>query len=506
MRNIISIFGLLYLCGLSEVSFSQLQVTPNNNATQLAQSLAGNGVTISGATMNCPSLGNNAAGTFNGTFSNIGISSGVLLTTGSVINAVGPNNTPMAYTDNQVTFSDPDIVAIEPSAIHDVCILEFDAVPTCNSMAFTFAFGSEEYNEYVPSPTDTTGVNDCFGIFVTGVNPSGPAYSGYNMALIPATTTPVSIFNVNNGYDSLCPSTGPCKNCAYFIDNCNGPSIQYDGFTKPITVTLSVVPCNSYHYKLAIADAYDGEYDSGVFFATQSLVCATSLTVTATTTSATCNGNNGTATVTGIIGGQAPYSYLWSTVPVQNTSTATGLSAGNYTVTVADVNGCLQGTQTVTISQPPTINVTVSSSTNVSCFGGHNGSAIASCSGGTGTLTYTWNTIPVQIGSTASNLIAGNYTVTIKDSTGCTASQSVTINQPSDITLTSNSTPSSCGVQNGSASVSGSGGIAPLTYLWLISPVQLTPTATGIGAGTYTVIVSDANGCTKSQKITVGGG
>src|SRR3972149_9771348 len=264
MRNYLSIVFFLACFLIASDSFSQLQVTANNNPNQLAQTLAGNGVTISGATMNCPSLANDASGTFVGTSSNIGITGGVLLTSGSVLNAVGPNNIGSQGTDNLVNFSDPNLVAIEPLATFDACILEFNAVPTCSTLAFTFAFGSEEYMEFVNS-----GYNDAYGIFVTGANPSGPAYTGYNMALIPSPPAPpntaVTIDNVNLG-----------SYPQYYFDNETPPgqTVQYDGFTVPITVNLNVVPCGSYHFKLAIADAGDGIYDSGVFFAMQSLVCA----------------------------------------------------------------------------------------------------------------------------------------------------------------------------------------------------------------------------------------
>jgi len=572
----------LYLIPYSLIpAFAQLQVTPSNNATQLAQTLAGNGVTISGATMNCPSNcltpPCNPSGTFVGTSSNIGIAGGVLLTSGDVINAVGPNIQSSITTDNQVTINDPDLMAIDPNAIYDVCILEFNALPTCNTLAFTYAFGSDEYPEFVGSI-----FNDAYGIFVTGTNPSGPNYTGYNMALIPSTTTPVSINNVNNGIS--CPTSGPCLNCTYYVDNCSsGPTVEYDGFTTPVTVTLNVVPCSSYHFKLAVADAGDHAYDTGVFFAMQSLVCATSLTVTATSTNSTCTANNGTGTVTSVAGGQAPYSYTWSTTPPQNTQTATGLAPGTYTVTAIDANGCLSGTQTVTITggggftatsnqtnttcfgsnnasasvtpnggtapytyawstnpvqttptisaipagnytcaitdatgcvqtvtftitQPPAVTGSITNSSNVSCFGGSNGSATASGSGGTGVINYSWNTTPTQAGATANNLSAGNYVVTITDANSCSVTQSVTITQPTGMTISTNSTPSSCGVKDGTATVTSSGGATPHTYLWLTTPVQSAPTATGLGAGTYTVIVTDANGCTQQQSIAVGGG
>lgn len=570
---------LVFFSVFSGQVFSQLQVTPSNNATQLAQTLAGAGVTISGATMNCPSVANNAAGTFVGTASNIGIAQGVLLTSGSVANAVGPNVQTSITTINNVTFNDPDLMAIDPNAIYDVCILEFNAVPSCDTLRFTFAFGSDEYPEFVGSI-----FNDAYGIFVTGPNPSGPAYAGYNMARIPVTQVPVAINTVNNGTN--CPSTGPCSNCAYYVDNCtNGPTVEYDGFTIPITVRIPVVPCGTYHFKLAIADAGDMAYDSGVFFAMQSLVCNTTLTVTATSTNVTCAGNNGTATVTSVLGGQSPYTYVWNSSPPQTAQTATGLAPGNYTVTVIDANGCLSGTQTVTvgnsggsftvtptqnnvtcfgannasasitnptggnapytyswstnpvqttptisnipagnytctitdatgcvqtqtftITQPAAVTATITNTTNVSCFGGNNGSATASGAGGTGTINYLWNTSPAQASATASNLVAGSYVVTVTDANGCTATANVTITQPQGMSVTTSSTPSACGINDGTASVSSSGGATPHTYLWLTNPVQTSPTATGLGGGQYTIIVTDANGCTQQQQVTVGGG
>ncbi|MBI4929860.1 MAG: choice-of-anchor L domain-containing protein [Bacteroidetes bacterium] len=581
---IVSFLFLPFLFPLGQgLLFAQLQVTANNNPTQLAQTLAGAGVTVSGATMNCPSLAspaNNPTGTFVGTSSNIGIPGGILLTSGDIMYAVGPNIGGSSGVDNQFTFNDPDLMLIDPNAINDVCIVEFDAVPTCSTLAFTFAFGSDEYPEFVNS------FNDAFGIFVTGTNPSGPNYTGYNMARIPVSLVPVSINNVNNGnYACPGPPTGPCTNCAYYIDNCSGTTVEYDGFTSPITVTLNVVPCSSYHFKLAVADALDHIYDTGVFFAMQSLVCATSLTVTASSQNATCVGNNGTGTVTSVTGGAAPYAYVWSTTPAQSTQTATGLSPGTYTVTAIDANGCLTGTQTVTIlgggvsfsvtatpvnatcfgnnngsasitnptggtapytyawsvnpvqttpaisnipsgnytctitdaagcvqtatltvTQPPAITGSVTATTNVSCNGGNNGSATASGSGGTGTINYSWNTTPAQAGATANNLSAGNYIVTITDANGCTLTQTATITQPTQMAVTTSSTPSDCGVQNGTATVTSSGGVLPYTYMWNTSPAQTLPTAINLGGGTYNVIVIDANGCTQQQSVLVAGG
>jgi gliding motility-associated-like protein len=401
------------------------------------------------------------------------------------------------------------------------------------------------------------------------------------MALIPSTTTPVAINNVNNG--TICPTTGPCVNCTYYIDNCTGTTVEYDGFTKPIPVTLNVSPCATYHFKLAIADAGDMAYDSGVFFAMQSLACnpppigltttmtpapctsssgtasvsvvggvppytyswnttppqtsptATGLapgtyivtvydatgcfynkdtivipntggfTSTSTQVNATCFGGNNASATVNPTGGATPYTYAWSTNPIQTTPTIAGVPAGNYTCLITDATGCTS-TVTFTITQPPAVTGSILSSVNVSCFGGNNGSATATGSGGTGTITYSWSTSPPQTGITATSLIAGTYVVTIKDANGCSITQTVTITQPTGMTINTSSTPASCGVKDGTASVTSSGGALPYTYLWLTNPVQATPTATGLGAGSYIIIITDANGCTQQQSISVTGG
>lgn len=281
------------------------------------------------------------------------------------------------------------------------------------------------------------------------------------------------------------------------------------GGTGPYTYLWNTTPPQS----TATATGLAGGTYSVV--ATDSKGCTNSLSVpvpssggfsiTPSQTNLTCFGsNNGTASVN-TTGGTLPYTFLWSTNPVQTSSSVSNLAAGTYSVGVSDAAGCVQSA-VYTITEPTAVTGNITNPVNVSCFGGSNGSAIASGSGGTGTITYSWNTSPVQTSPTASNLAAGNYAVTIQDANACSITQSVTITQPSAITLTTSATPADCGVKNGTAIVSPSGGAAPYTYLWLTNPVETTALATGLGGGTYTVIVTDGNGCTQSQSVLVGGG
>ncbi|TAL62603.1 MAG: T9SS type B sorting domain-containing protein [Bacteroidetes bacterium] len=149
-----------------------------------------------------------------------------------------------------------------------------------------------------------------------------------------------------------------------------------------------------------------------------------------------------------------------------------------------------------------TLNVSATS-TNILCNGQCTGTGTASPSGGTSPFTYSWNTSPVQNTQTATGLCAGNYNVTVTDAVGSTGTAPVTITQPAAITTSTTVTPVNCGSNNGSATVTASGGTPGYTYSWNTSPVQTTQTATGLGAGTYTATITDVNGCTKTQTITI---
>jgi gliding motility-associated-like protein len=221
----------------------------------------------------------------------------------------------------------------------------------------------------------------------------------------------------------------------------------------------------------------------------------------ASTTSVSCfGGNNGSATIN-ISQGTSPYTISW--MPYGgNSTTASSLIAGTYTATVTDGLGCV-ATATATIIQPTPVNLSIASVTNVSCFSGNNGAATVQASGGTPAYTYAWNP-SVSITGSASNLPAGIYTVTATDQNGCPVSITVGVSQPallsSTITAVSNAV---CYGGSGNASVNVSGGTAPYSYTWTTSPVQNGSTASNLPAGSYTVDVTDAHGCTVQNIATI---
>jgi hypothetical protein len=222
-------------------------------------------------------------------------------------------------------------------------------------------------------------------------------------------------------------------------------------------------------------------------------------------TNVSCNGGtNGSATVS-VSGGTPSYTYSWS--PSGGTAaTATGLSAGIYTVTVTDANACT-ATQSFTITEPTALSLTPSSQTNIACNGGSNGAATVNvATGGAGGYTYNWTPgNPTGDGTpSVTGLSAGTWTCTVTDANSCTASVNFTITQPTALVASAGSqTNVSCnGGTNGSATVSVSGGTPSYTYAW--SPSGGTAaTATGLSAGTYTVTVTDANACTATQSFTI---
>jgi hypothetical protein len=213
---------------------------------------------------------------------------------------------------------------------------------------------------------------------------------------------------------------------------------------------------------------------------------------------ASCNGS-----ATGVIsstasGGTTAYVYVWSTG--SNVDSITGLTAGTYTVTLTDANGCTTS-QSATVTQPTTINLSITVDSNASCGGSATGGLTASASGGVGTLSYAWNTSATTTSITG--LTAGTYTVTVTDLNGCTEteSQSITGGGSLSATVTVNSNVSCNGGNDGSLTPSSTGGTNPITYAW--NNGSTSATITGLTAGTYTVTVTENGGCTSTATGTI---
>ena len=192
------------------------------------------------------------------------------------------------------------------------------------------------------------------------------------------------------------------------------------------------------------------------------------------------------------------YNYLWSNG--QTTATATGLSAGTYTVTVTDASGCTKS-ESVTITASPGTLAAVPTGTNVSCKGSNTGTVSVAASGGNPPYFYIWNTGATS--NTISNLYTGVYTATVTDNSGCTISVSYNVIQPSImLTVSIAKTNVRCGGKStGSAIAAISGGAVPYTFLW--NTGSTISSITNLPAATYTVTVTDANGCSKTKSVSI---
>ncbi|MNJ86178.1 hypothetical protein D3C87_36660 [compost metagenome] len=329
-----------------------------------------------------------------------------------------------------------------------------------------------------------TDANACTAIISATVTQPAAIVSGTTVV------TNVSCSGGTNGSINLTPTGG----VGSYTFNWGG------GVT---TEDRSGLAAGTYFVTITDANGCNGTV-SGIVVTQPTLLVASALSQT----NVSCfGGSNGAASVS-VSGGTSGYTYDWApgTPTGDGTASATGLTAGTWTVNVTDANGCM-ASQSFTVTQPTAISFTAAAQTNIACFGESTGAfAVNSATGGTGAFTYDWTPgTPTGEGTTSvTGLAAGTYSVTATDANGCTASVSFTITQPPVLVVTPGThTNVSCNLgSNGTAAVSVSGGTPGYSYSW--SPTGGSSASTsGLPAGTYTVTVTDANGCTDTQDFTI---
>ncbi|MFH2141960.1 MAG: choice-of-anchor L domain-containing protein, partial [Bacteroidota bacterium] len=383
--------------------YAQSVTLPYNNATDYVQNvLVGGGVTVSNVTSNCIFSAPATIGYFNnfgGTL--ITLNEGIIMSSGDVQLADDPNSSGSSGATSG-TGSDPQLAALVPGyPINDAAVLQFDFVPLATPMTFRYVFASEEYPEWVNS-----SYNDAFGFFVTGPNPGGGNYTNQNIALIPGTSLPVTIDNVNIGSYSQ-----------YYVTNSSGGNVTYDAFTTVLTAQIDVVPCVPYHIKIAVGDAGDSAYDSAVFLEANSFSTdALDVSVAYTNPSASINAVEGCNdavltftlsntptsdyTISYTIGGSAyngtDYTYLPGSATILAGSNTTqivispfndGMTEGPETVTlIFQTSACGSDTIEVVIEDPPLLTPNFTVTTPVCA---NSPSTIDYT--GVGADTYTWD-------------------------------------------------------------------------------------------------------------------
>lgn len=239
----------------------------------------------------------------------------------------------------------------------------------------------------------------------------------------------------------------------------------------------------------------DGETISLIGYSGCSYTCPT-INVSVTSTPITCAGDDDATASATTNDGNAPYSYIWSNSTTAQT--ATNLDANSYGVTITDVNGC-EGSESVTINPVTNLSLTIVN-TSVTCNNGNDGTATALTSGGVTPYTYIWSN--GAINTVASDLTAGNYTVTATDDHGCTIDGNTTVIEPAAMVASTNSTSATCGSNSGSASITVTAGNSPYNYTW--SSGGNASTESNLAPGNYTVSVVDNKGCQLIESIAVG--
>ncbi|MES2515244.1 MAG: choice-of-anchor L domain-containing protein, partial [Bacteroidota bacterium] len=478
-KVLLSILFLIF--GLS--GFAQLGVSPNQTATNLANYLLGTGVTISNASMTCPAAAN---GFFsNGTAAGLGINNGVLLTTGNAVNSAGSAAGNWSVDNGGGGFAAMTALT-GASSTYNGCLLQFDIVPVCSPLNIRYKFGSEEYPEWVSS-----GFNDAFGFFITGPDPGGGSYSNLNLAKVPGSTQAVSIDNINAS-----------SNTAYYINNAASGTIAYDGLTTVLTGSADVVPCQSYHLVLAIVDAGDRNYDSGVFLEQSGISC---VTPNVTTSSTAGGGSGGTIcagqTVTLTASGATDYD--WSTGATTNSIVVSPSSTTTYTVGGSNVGVCVQSATSLVVTVNPAPTAVAGPAQILTCA---QPNAVLSGSGGG---SYSWTGPGIVSGNTSATPTvnaAGTYSLIVTSSSSPFCPSVV-----STVNVTANTTPPSptasasgglnCTTTSVSLNATGGG-----SYSWsgtgIISGGN-TANPVVNGTGPYVVTVTGSNGCTATANTSV---
>jgi len=389
-----------------------------------------------------------------------------------------------------------------------------------------------------------TDANGCTGTATATVNaPNAPAVNitksdiscqgandGSASASVSGGSTPYN-YSWSNGGNGSSISGLPAGNYTVTVtDNSNCSVTGSVTISEPpalsVTTSTSSVTCNSgndgaatanvtggtspYNYTWntgatgsTLANVNAGTYTVTVSDANNCTVSATAtvsqpggFTISTSPNDADCGQNNGSASVTSPTGN---YSYTWSTG--QTGQSITNISAGSYTVTVTNTTTNCDQTATVNVGNIGGPAISVDNTTDVSCHSGSDGSATVSATGGAGSYSYVWS--DGSQGSQATGLSAGAYSVTVTDQSNCQAITNVTISQPQALQVSFLTTDVSCfSGSDGTATANTTGGMMPYSYTWP-NTSSSSATATGLSAGNYTVIITDANGCTTDTTIGI---
>ena len=502
MKNNLLIFLSFFILAEMQAQIIIDNNPPYDDPTWLIDNiLLGGGVVASNHSYQGESI---QIGWFNAINTNLGIDNGIVMACGDIY-FLDPNNAgPGGLLPNTVT--DPDLLGVansvpgmigqsfSVSSIGDVAVLEFDFIPTSDSLSFRYAFGSQEYFAW-----ENSSYNDVFGFFLSGPGIVGPYSSpaafpngSVNLAIVPGTNPPLPI--TISSINSVTPI-----NQQYFVDNQSGLSIIADanGFTTVLTASALVECGETYHIRLAIADGSDQSLNSYVWleagsFSSPPLNIIDNLGIDSAYMSIPCN-----STVELTANGGSGATYEWSDASssvVFSTDSTVNVGEGTYVVS-ADILGCAVLSDTLTVVEGDFPSFSFGPDLMIPC----NSDTLIDpvVTGGTNPYTYLWNT-----GQSDSMLILGlgNYQLTVTDLYGCSGSD--------DIEITYDVAPSvdlgadfniPCNTKSLVVPIV-SGGTVPYSYVWNTGDIN---SSLDLPEGSYQLTVTDLYGCSGLDDLEI---
>ncbi len=309
-------------------------------------------------------------------------------------------------------------------------------------------------------------------------------------------TAPPALVSNNTQHNIYChdlANTG-----AAFTDASGGTGAYHYTWTPTGSTTASISGLTAGTYNVTITDAH-GCTTTNSFTITHQIT----LGVDSFQTNVKCFGGNTGWAAVHVFSEVQPFTYTWTNTASVD-SFASNLTVGTYQVIIEDTTTPQHCTDTLRfhITSPSMMAIIVDSATRIPC-NGELSLAVVVDTGGVGVYTYSWSTSPVQTTATATGLVAGTYSVTVTDTNHCVIDTSITISQPALLTSTHSHTDVLCfGGNTGSATVVGSGGTTAYSYAWSPSGGNAA-VATGLPVGLYTVVITDANGCTHTDTVTI---
>jgi gliding motility-associated-like protein len=408
----------------------------------------------------------------------------------------------ISHTSDIITVTSPTAVGGNAQVTSDYNGYAVSCETTCNGTAianpqggtapYTYDWGANANNQ-----TTQTAIDLCFGIYNVTVTDANNCSVILNVIISKPPTFAISVASTNDPCNGTCGGTGTVNT----IGGITPYSFQWND--PALSTTPSINGLCAGTYLVLVEDANGCELNESITIGEP-----LGLVLASTSQGSNCNQNDGSATVT-VTTGVAPYTYLWdANAGNQTTATASNLFAACYDVTVTDANNCSETLQ-VCVNDLGAPTATILTQTDVTCNGACDGFAQIQITGGTQPYNYTWidtNGNPTGV-TTASNntLCAGSYTGQMVDVNGCQASVGVVISEPLVLNgVITNIDHVSCfGLTDGSATITVAGGTAPYTYQWNDGVAQTTPTASNLAPGTYTVNVTDAQGCFFSTTATI---